>query len=71
LIPFLPFFGKSIENSVPYFPSPSKYCSAPFHVFSAEILAPWQHCLAGHTVLIGKPMQLEKKDAAKSQIDAA
>jgi hypothetical protein len=26
----------------------------------AEILAPWQHCLAGHRVLIGKGRQLEK-----------
>jgi hypothetical protein len=33
----------------------------------AEISAPWQHCLADHRVLIGKSMQLEKKDAAKSK----
>jgi hypothetical protein len=37
----------------------------------AEMLAPWQHCLAGRILLIGKPMQLEKKDTAKSRIGAA
>jgi hypothetical protein len=36
--------------------------------FVAEISAPWQHCLPGHRVLIGKCMQLEKKDTAKSKI---
>jgi hypothetical protein len=45
----------------PYFTSPSKYFSALLG-FSAEISAPWQHCLSGH---------LEKKDAAKSKIGAA
>jgi hypothetical protein len=37
----------------------------------AEISAPWQHCLADHRMLIGKSMQLEKKDAAESKIGAA
>jgi hypothetical protein len=37
----------------------------------AEISAPWQHCIADHRVLIGKSMQLEKKDAAKNKIGAA
>jgi hypothetical protein len=39
--------------------------------FVAEILAPWQHCLSGYRFLIGKSMQLEKTDTAKSKIGAA
>jgi hypothetical protein len=37
----------------------------------AEISAPWQHCLSGYRFLIGKSMQLEKTDTAKSKIGAA
>jgi hypothetical protein len=40
-------------------------------MFYGQISAPWQHCLPGHRLLIGKSMQQEKKDAAKSKIDAA
>jgi hypothetical protein len=36
-----------------------------------EISTPWQHCLAGHRVIIGKPMKLEKMDTSKSKIGAA
>jgi hypothetical protein len=39
--------------------------------FVAEISAPWQHCLSGYRFLIGKSMQLEKTDTAKSKIGAA
>jgi hypothetical protein len=39
--------------------------------FVDEISALWQHCLAGHIVFIGNPLQLEKKYTAKSKIDAA
>jgi hypothetical protein len=38
--------------------------------FATKILTPWQHCLPDHRLLIGKTMQLEKKDAAKSKIGA-
>jgi hypothetical protein len=59
----------NVKISAPDFPSPSKFFSA-FLCFAAEILAPWQHCLAGHRVLIGKPMKLEKRDTANSKIGA-
>jgi hypothetical protein len=36
--------------------------------FVAEMLAPWQHCLSGYRVLIGKCMQLEKTETTKSII---
>jgi hypothetical protein len=39
--------------------------------FEDKILAPWQHCLSGYRVLIGKCMQLEKTDTARSKIGAA
>jgi hypothetical protein len=39
--------------------------------FVAEISAPWQHCLSGHRVLIGRALQLEKSDTAKRKTDAA
>jgi hypothetical protein len=39
--------------------------------FVAEISAPWQHCLSGYRFLIGKSMQLEETDTAKSKIGAA
>jgi hypothetical protein len=39
--------------------------------FVAEISAPWQHCLSGYRVLIGKCMQVEKTDTARSKIGAA
>jgi hypothetical protein len=39
--------------------------------FVAEILAPWQHCLSGHRVIIGTALQREKSDTAKRKTDAA
>jgi hypothetical protein len=38
-----------------------------FLCVAAAILAPWKNCLAGHRVLIGKAMHLEKMDAARSK----
>jgi hypothetical protein len=34
-------------------------------------LIPWQHCQSCCSVLIGKSLQLEKKDTAKSKLGAA
>jgi hypothetical protein len=35
------------------------------------MLTPWQHCPSCYRVLIGKSLQLEKKDTAKSKLGAA
>jgi hypothetical protein len=59
------------EISKPYDGNTSYNFAKNSRSFVTEISEPWQHCLSGYRVLIGKYMQLEKTDTAKSKIGAA
>jgi hypothetical protein len=64
LVPFRPFLINLPKDfATPLF--------RPYLCIAAEVSAPWQHCQAGHRVLMGKATQLEKMYAAKGKIGTA